>query len=76
MPKTYPPEFFENKQEQSRISLLLQRLVAGAYEEDVFSKSHKSQLTSLVPDSDKLTELREDDDSCQCLMCGDVHRRR
>lgn len=20
-------------------------------------------------------ELREDDDSCQCLMCGDVHRR-
>jgi hypothetical protein len=26
-------------------------------------------------DSGNPTELREDDDSCQCLMCGNVHRR-
>lgn len=35
-----------------------------------------SRPTQRAADGGKPTELREDDDSCQCLMCGDVHRRR
>jgi len=35
-----------------------------------------SLLTQRAADGGKPTELREDDNSCQCLMCGDVHRRR